>query len=104
MRRVDWMAVLLVLLTALAGASPAAAQTIAGGDDGTTLKEIIIFGRHSVRSPTTALSQLDRLSAAPYPDFGVPAGYLTPHGQQAAAALGAYFHDYLVHEGLLTPC
>ena len=39
----------------------------------------------------------------PYPAFvGVPTGYLTPRGQEAARLLGSYFHDYLLHEGLLT--
>ena len=75
MRRVNWAAVLLMLLTVLGGAFSAAAQTISSGDDNATLKEIIIFGRNSVRSPTTASSQLNSLAAAPYPDFGVPAGY-----------------------------
>jgi hypothetical protein len=42
----DYRAAVLMLLAALAGALPAAAQTISNGDDGTTLKEIIIFGRH----------------------------------------------------------
>ena len=38
-----------------------------------------------------------------YPTFvGVPIGYLTPNGRLAAGLLGSYFHDYLVHEGLLT--
>jgi 4-phytase/acid phosphatase len=29
-------------------------------------------------------------------------GYLTPNGREAARLLGSYFHDYLLHEGLLT--
>ncbi len=32
----------------------------------------------------------------------MPVGYLTPNGRLAAGLLGAYFHDYLVHEGVLT--
>jgi 4-phytase/acid phosphatase len=46
---------------------------------------------------------LNQFSADPYPDyFGVPVGYLTANGQQAAGLLGSYFHDYLLHEKLLT--
>jgi len=72
-------------------------------DDGTILKQVIIFGRHSIRSSTGDPSSLAQFAVDPYPDFvGVPTGYLTPRGQQAAGLLGAYFHDYLLHEGLLT--
>ena len=46
---------------------------------------------------------MNQWSANPFLDFvGVPVGYLTPRGQQAAGLLGSYFHDYLLHEGLLT--
>jgi 4-phytase/acid phosphatase len=73
------------------------------GDDGTILKQIIIFGRHNIRSSTSDPSSLAQFAVDPYPDFvGVPKGYLTPRGQQAASLLGAYFRDYLVNEGLLT--
>ncbi len=82
---------------------PALAQKITDTDDGATLKQIIIFGRHSIRSSTADPSQLDQYSVDPYPAFtGVPKGYLTPNGREAARLLGSYFHDYLLHEGLLT--
>jgi 4-phytase / acid phosphatase len=72
-------------------------------DDGTTLKQIIIFGRHSIRSSTVEPSTLAKFSGNPYPGFtGVPTGYLTPNGREAARLLGAYFRDYLRAEGLLT--
>ena len=94
-------AVLLTLLLTLA--LPALAQTIKDADDGTTLKQIIIFGRHSIRSSTADPSQLAQYSADSYPVFaGVPKGYLTPNGRKASRLLGSYFHDYLLHEGLLT--
>ncbi len=82
----------------------ALAQTIRNADDGTTLKQIIIFGRHSIRSATAnPASLLAQYAAAPYPDFtDVPPGYLTPRGQQAERLLGSYFRKYLLHEGLLT--
>ena len=90
----------LVLL--LATAAPSAAQTIADGADDTILKQIVIFGRHSVRSPTLAPADLAKYSASPFPAFGVPPGYLTEHGRQAEVLLGSYFREYLLHEGLLT--
>jgi 4-phytase / acid phosphatase len=94
---------LLGLLLALVLAAPSPAQVVRDGDDGTTLKQIIIFGRHSIRSPVVESTVLARFAADPYPAFaGVPVGYLTPRGRQAEQLLGSYFHDYLLHEGLLT--
>jgi 4-phytase/acid phosphatase len=95
--------VLIGLFLALAIAVPGLAQTIKDVDDGTTLKQIIIFGRHGIRASTLDASTLAQYSPSTYPAlFGVPTGYLTPNGQEAARLLGAYFHDYLRHEGLLT--
>jgi 4-phytase/acid phosphatase len=96
-------AVLAVLLLAVAMEGLALAQTTNAADDGTVLKQIIIFGRHSIRAPTSTTNQLNLNSADPFPVFvGVPTGFLTPNGRLAAGLMGSYFHDYLVHEGLLT--
>jgi len=96
-------AVLTGLLLAVAIEGPVLAQTIKAVDDGTILKEIIIFGRHSIRAAVSDSNHLNQFSANLYPSFvGVPVGYLTTNGQQAAGLLGSYFHDYLLHEGLLT--
>ena len=94
-------AVLTGLLLALALAGPVLAQT-PRADDNTTLRQIIIFGRHSIRSSTVDPAVLATFSSNPYPPFEVPVGYLTPNGGSAAQLLGAYFRDYLLHEGLLT--
>lgn len=98
------MAILSALLLALAFSFPVQAQTIRDTDDGTTLKQIIIFGRHSIRSSTAnPASTLNQYAADLYPDFtGVPPGYLTPRGREAERLLGAYFRSYLLHERLLT--
>ncbi len=94
-------AILAALLLAIAIQGPA--QTINAADDGTVLKQIIIFGRHSIRSSVTASNTLKQVAVDAYPTFvGVPIGYLTPNGRLAAGLLGSYFHDYLVQEGLLT--
>jgi len=88
------------LLLALAIGAPVWAQTVT--NDNTVLKQIIIFGRHSVRSPTMAPADYAVLSPRSYPDFGVAPGYLTVHGQRAEVLLGTYFRNYLIAEGLLT--
>src|ERR1035437_2547420 len=95
--------VLTGLLLAVAIEGPVLAQTTNAVDDGTVLKEIILFGRHSIRAAISTTNTLNQFAADPYPDhFGVPIGYLTTNGQQAAGLLGSYFHDYLLHEKLLT--
>lgn len=98
------MVILFGLLLAVTTPAPirGLAQTIADADDGTTLKQIIVFGRHSVRASTKAPSELNKFSADTYPSFKVPPGYLTPHGRQAEILLGTYYRRYLLHEGLLT--
>jgi 4-phytase/acid phosphatase len=80
----------------------APAQTIRDSNDGTTLKHVIIYGRHNIRAATKEPDQLAKYAVNTYPDFGVAAGCLTLNGWKAEILLGAYFHDYLVHEGLLT--
>lgn len=68
-------AALAVLLFAVPMEGTVLAQTTNATDDGTVLKQIIIFGRHSIRAPTSAPDLLNQYSAAPFPDFvGVPTG------------------------------
>lgn len=88
------------LLFLVASAGPVSAQTVA--NDNTVLKQIIIFGRHGVRSSTVSPADYALYSPRAYPNFGVSTGYLTVHGQQAEVLLGTYFRDYLLAEGLLT--
>ncbi len=78
------------------------AQTIANANDGTTLRQIIVFGRHSIRSSTTCPAQLEQYAVQLYPDFEVATGCLTPNGSTAETLLGAYFRQYLLQGGLLT--
>jgi 4-phytase / acid phosphatase len=92
----------LAVAGALLAPALASAQTVSATPDDTVLRQIILFGRHGVRSPVAPAAALARFTARAYPDFGVPPGYLTPHGAQAATLLGSYFHEYLVHEGLLS--
>ena len=82
---------------------PARAQTLADqATDPTVLKQIIIYGRHSIRSSTVPDAVLATFAPQSYPSFGVPPGYLTPNGARAEVLLGSYFRNYLLAEGLLT--
>ena len=77
-------------------------QTLPPAGDTSTLKQIILFGRHGVRSAAEPTSVIQVFASRPYPAFEVQAGYLTPRGAQAQVLLGTYFRDYLLAEGLLT--
>ena len=80
--------------------------------DDTKLKQVIVFGRHSVRSPVAPNSTLNTFSVQPYPVFTAappappaqppPLGYLTVNGATLETILGGYYRLWLTNEGLLT--
>jgi 4-phytase/acid phosphatase len=87
----------------------AAGLLTAQSADDTQLKQVVIFGRHGVRTPslpnTSAGSglYLDALSALPFPAFSVSGlDTLTPNGARNETLLGGYFRLWLTSEGLLT--
>ncbi len=71
--------------------------------DHTQLKQVIILGRHAVRTPNTPNSVLNNFSALPYPTFAVPGlSVITPNGQLNETILGGYFRLWLTQEKLLS--
>jgi 4-phytase/acid phosphatase len=70
--------------------------------DDTNLRQVIIFGRHSVRSPTEPNSYLNGYSVRPFPVFSVAPGILTDNGAKLETILGNYYRLWLTKEGLLT--
>jgi len=75
----------------------------AQGPDNTVLKQVIIFGRHAVRTPVAPASLLNSFSAAPYPVFaGSGPSMITPNGKTNETLLGNYFRLWLTQEKLLT--
>lgn len=82
----------------------AAAQPV----DDTQLKQVIIFGRHGVRTPVLPDSTLNQFSALPFPAFNVAGvanpgpSVLTTNGRANETVLGGYFRLWLTQEGLLT--
>jgi len=70
--------------------------------DNTQLKQVIIFGRHSVRSPLAPNSYLNSYSARPFPVFSVAPGLLTDNGARLETILGSYYRLWLTKEDLLT--
>src|SRR5262247_1586268 len=65
------------------------------------LRYAVIIARHGVRAPTWTPERLNRYSATPWPDFGVPPGHLTPHGRSLMKILGSFYREYFTAEGLL---
>jgi len=71
--------------------------------DSTTLKQVIIFGRHAVRTPVATVSQMNSFSALPFPAFPAAGqAVITPNGQTNETLLGSYFRLWLTQENLLT--
>ncbi len=70
--------------------------------DDTQLKQVIIFGRHSVRAPVAPNAYLNNFSVQQFPDFDVAAGILTPNGEKLETILGGYYRQWLTQEGILT--
>ena len=66
------------------------------------LKYVVYFSRHGVRSPTSKAIQYNKFSNAPWPDWDVPPGNLTPHGRQLMELFGAYDRMQLASEGLFS--
>ena len=102
------MKVFILRFAALAvlGGACVRAQTV----DDTQLKQVIIFGRHGVRTPNSPNSLLDRFSAQKFPVFpdlpgnptDNPTSILTDNGATDEALLGGYFRLWLIQQGLLT--
>jgi 4-phytase/acid phosphatase len=70
--------------------------------DDSKLKQVIIFGRHSVRSPVMPTSTLNDFSLRAFPEFGIPVGNLTANGAALETILGGYYRLWLTNEKLLT--
>lgn len=87
-----------LLPLALVCASSLAAQVV----DDTELKQVIIFGRHSVRASVASNPQLNQFSVQKFPSFDVDQGILTPNGEKLETMLGGYYRAWLTQEGLLT--
>ncbi|HTW78997.1 MAG TPA: histidine-type phosphatase [Terracidiphilus sp.] len=107
MRRLTLLLVANLILAVWAGTQPAAAQgtSVKGSTSltGEKLQYAIYLSRHGVRSPTKKADEYQKYSSAPWPEWPVQPGYLTPHGYELMKLFGAYDRVKLAGEGLLAP-
>jgi 4-phytase/acid phosphatase len=61
----------------------------------------LVLSRHGIRPPLHPTSELNLRSSDPWPEWEVPLGYLTPHGELALQAMGAYMRQDYTRTGLL---
>lgn len=99
-RRLFYLAGFLAILSALL---PAQTVSTTSRNPDEELKFVVFLSRHGVRSPTGKPAQYSAYSAASWPDWDVPPGYLTPHGYKLMEFFGAYDRDQLASEGLVLP-
>jgi len=66
------------------------------------LRFVVMLMRHGVRSPTWTAEQLNQYSSQPWPVWGVPPGYLTPHGRALIKLFGGYDREYFTEAGLFS--
>ena len=98
-RRLLYVAGFLAILSA---SLPAQTAHTASPNPAENIKFVVYLSRHGVRSPTGKPAQYNAYSAASWPDWDVPPGYLTAHGYQLMQIFGAYDRLLLSGEGLLS--
>lgn len=98
--RAAFRLIALALLCLLPCAAPLAAQADAA-PAGADLQYVVILSRHGVRSFLGAPGQYDKYSAAPWPHWDVPTGYLTAHGYQLMKLMGAWDRAQFTAQGVL---
>lgn len=94
---------LLAAVVCLSGLPSRAQTPDTAAAHGEQLQYVIYLSRHGVRSPTGEPGRYDAYSAAPWPKWNVPPGYLTAHGFELMKLFGAYDREQLAGEGLLAP-
>jgi 4-phytase / acid phosphatase len=81
---------------------PAIASTQAISPADANLQYVVLLSRHGVRPPLNKPGEIDSFSAAPWPQWEVPPGYLTPHGFQLMKIFGAWDRASFARKGLFS--
>jgi 4-phytase/acid phosphatase len=75
---------------------------VAGSSAPSKLEYVVMLSRHGVRPPLTAPGAIDKYSAAPWPQWEVQPGYLTPHGYELMKIFGGWDRSRFSGSGLLS--
>jgi 4-phytase / acid phosphatase len=94
---------LSALLCLLPAQSLPQTSTVPAPQQYATLDYVVLLGRHGVRSPLGVPGELDKYAAAPWPQWEVPPGILTPHGYELIKLFGAWDRLKFSSAGLLAP-
>ncbi len=76
----------------------AQASTSPSGD--AVLQYVVVLSRHGVRPPLSKPGEIDKYSAAPWPQWEVKPGHLTPHGYELMKIFGAWDRTKFAGQGL----
>jgi 4-phytase/acid phosphatase len=93
--------ILACLLSFIAPILTAQTVSMPSKPEDAELRYVVYVSRHGVRSPTGKPAQYNAYSAAPWPAWDVPPGYLTAHGYKLMELFGAYDRMELASQGLL---
>jgi 4-phytase / acid phosphatase len=91
---------LTCLLTLIPASLSAQSAVSTPKDETSELRFVVYLSRHGVRSPTGKAAQYNIYSSAPWPNWEVLPGYLTPHGFHLMKLFGAYDRMELANQGL----
>lgn len=64
------------------------------------LQYVVMLSRHGVRPPLSKPGEIDKYSAAPWPQWEVKPGYLTPHGYDLMKIFGGWDRAKFAGQGL----
>lgn len=85
----------------LLGSSYLPALAVSAPVDGYVLEQVVILSRHGVRSPTKQTDLMNNVTPDKWPQWPVPAGYLTPQGEHLMTLMGGFYGDYFRRHNLL---
>ena len=92
-----------IVLFIVAPLAPAQVSSASSEPRDADLQLVVMLSRHGVRSPIGPPDRYSKYSAAPWPAWDVPPGYLTPHGYQLMKLFGAWDRTRFSNDGLFAP-